>query len=175
MNHLFFIITDFSNLCHAQKWKDRCDICTIMIEVCRKRGDTRGVSFWEYRLLTLGHLGDGGMSEEEEGIQVVRKHGRAKKKKIKVIKDLFFRHPSFTKLFQRVDATPDAKETVFHRKGKPRKMRQCVQEFSFRGPPTKLSQTIFQGEYLHSLAPYQIADLELSSDSFPIFSFDNDS
>ncbi|KAE9401697.1 hypothetical protein BT96DRAFT_596154 [Gymnopus androsaceus JB14] len=150
------------------KAKGRADIASAMIEFCRETGDEDGLKFWQHSLRLTKHLGDGGMSEDESSFKTVKIGSRTKKVRVKVIKDLDFRHPSIAAHYDQVDAAPSVNGIVFGTAGRNRMERVRVSQVRVRNPPQGLSASVYRPGYLESLLPHELAALHLDPNSFPL-------
>ncbi|KAF9065501.1 hypothetical protein BDP27DRAFT_1180215, partial [Rhodocollybia butyracea] len=131
-----------------QKAKWRADVAATMIDFCRKTNDEDGLQFWQYSLRLTQHLGDGGMSEDEDGLKTIQIGTRTKKVRVKVTKDLDFRHPAIAAHYKRVDGTREAEELIFSATGRTKMERIRISDIRVRPPPRGLSASVYRPEYL---------------------------
>jgi hypothetical protein len=146
---------------YHQKAKRRAEIAAAMIAFCRQTNDESGLRFWQYSLRLTSHLGNGGMSEDEDDCKIVRVGSSSEEVQVKVTKDLDYRHPSIAAHYEQVDATPGVEGLIFSARGKPRTKRICVSDISVQPPPLGLSTSVYRPGYLERLLPHELAALEL--------------
>lgn len=123
-----------------KKFKRRSQICTIMIQHSRCMGDESALEFWMSTLQSLQYLQTDGMSDEE-----TEDRGG---EKVRLVKDLHFRHPAFTDLWQYVDDLPRSMHSLFAQSGVKRLCRVFSHELTNRLPPKNLPCTFYRPEYL---------------------------
>ncbi|KAF9025491.1 hypothetical protein BDZ89DRAFT_953783 [Hymenopellis radicata] len=144
-----------------------------MIAVSRERGEQEAVTFWQYVLACLDKLGYEGMSDEEGGEEILyRRDGTAKSNPVKHVLLLYWRHPSFRSLFQRVDETHGIEDEIFKHQNRPKVPRIRVDVQSKRGPPKHLQVAFFRQEYLDSLYSHEREELFLSEKHFQLFDYE---
>ncbi|KAK7448094.1 hypothetical protein VKT23_013852 [Stygiomarasmius scandens] len=154
------------------KYHVRSSVATIMIQVCRERGDKEGVEMWQYVLRCLEKLKHGGMSDEEEGIMEATMNGQQRTTRVRKVLRLPWRHPSFRSLFEMVDGVRGAESSIFRQQGRPPLERVRVDTSSSnRVPPKHLPESLFDPNYLKEASkfPYQLTDLRMSKKPFPIY------
>ncbi|KAE9389253.1 hypothetical protein BT96DRAFT_890163 [Gymnopus androsaceus JB14] len=154
------------------KW--RADVATAMIDYCRQINDKDGVEFWQYSLRLTKHLGEGGMSEDETSYKTVQVGSRRKKVRVKVIKDLDFRHPSIAAHYEQVEAAPGINDLVFSAAGKHRMERIRISQVKEKRPPEGLSASVYRPGYLENLLPHELAALHLDPNPFPLHQTSNE-
>ncbi|THV01479.1 hypothetical protein K435DRAFT_655203, partial [Dendrothele bispora CBS 962.96] len=123
-----------------QKFQSRREIASTMVEHSQDNGDEEGLSFWKATLDAISMLKSDGMSDEDSDHEG--------QEKVKVVRDLKFRHTDFKALFQHVDSTPRVMKRLFNQSGKKRLRRVFSSEISDRSPPPNLPSTFYRPEYL---------------------------
>ncbi|KAF9044495.1 hypothetical protein BDP27DRAFT_1244113, partial [Rhodocollybia butyracea] len=136
-----------------------------------EENDKDSLQFWEYSLRLTKHLGDGGMSEDEDSFEAVNIDGRTEKVRVKVIKDLDFRHPSIAAHYEQVDATPQhgVEDLIFSARRRPRIERIRVSDITVRSPPEGLSALVYRPGYLENLLPHELSALRLDPNPFHLY------
>ncbi|KAJ3753864.1 hypothetical protein FB446DRAFT_607317, partial [Lentinula raphanica] len=142
-----------------------------MVRHCRERNDHAGLTFWRYVLQVLDALGHDGMSDEEGTEIDVNNQGFVRKHPAKKILVLYWRHPWFRDLFQRVDSAPAVEKLIFRRSRSSRMPRIAVSQQSQRPPPKGLPVTFFRPQYLESLLAVDKEDLQISDKRVEVFNF----
>ncbi|KAK7459465.1 hypothetical protein VKT23_009448 [Stygiomarasmius scandens] len=160
-----------NNILHT-KFHVRASIAAIMTQVLHQKGDKEGEEMWQYVLTCLSKLEHDGMSDEEEGSEMVTIDGRQNHIQVRKVMKLSWRHPSFRQLFEMVDGTRDVEASIFSRQGRPPMKRIRVDENPAkpRPPPKHLPASFFNPEYLQELSkfPYEIDNLRLKKKDFPL-------
>ncbi|KAE9389269.1 hypothetical protein BT96DRAFT_835156, partial [Gymnopus androsaceus JB14] len=136
-----------------QKLDRRQAIATIMIEICEKKGDIKGLKFWYDVLEALDVLGVGGMSDEEEG--------NKGDKQVRHMKDLDFHHPDFHALFKKVDSTRSRESSIFNKKGRRHIQRVYVLKIVSHQPLSGLPSSYYQPAYLELMEQGDIAKVKV--------------
>ncbi|KAF9021595.1 hypothetical protein BDP27DRAFT_1249841, partial [Rhodocollybia butyracea] len=159
-----------------QKAKRRARIAATMIDHCRDENDNDGLQFWEYSLRLTGHLGDGGMSEDEDSFETVRIDCRTEKVRVKVVKDLDFRHTSIAAHYEQVDTTPQhgVEDLIFSGQIQHRIERIRVSDITVRSPPEGLSASVYRPGYLENLLPHELSALRLDPNPFHLYQLNNE-
>lgn len=111
-----------------------------MIQHSRRIGDEAALAFWTATLRSLQFLRTDGMSDEETEDQG--------EEKVRLVKDLHFRDPAFTDLWQYVDNVPITMKSLFTQRGPKRLCRVFTDELTNRSPPKNLPRTFYRPEYL---------------------------
>ncbi|KAK7438092.1 hypothetical protein VKT23_018258 [Stygiomarasmius scandens] len=160
-----------NNILHT-KYHVRASVGAIMTQVLHQRGDNEGEEMWQYVLKCLGWLEHDGMSDEEEGSELVTIDGRESRIQVRKVMKLSWRHPSFRRLFEMVDQTREVEAAIFAHQGRPPMKRIRVDQGPTRqrAPPQHLPASFFNPEYLQEQQkfPYQIENLRLSRKDFPL-------
>ncbi|KAK7441165.1 hypothetical protein VKT23_016646 [Stygiomarasmius scandens] len=160
-----------NNILHT-KYHVRASVGAIMTQVLHQRGDNEGEEMWQYVLKCLGWLEHDGMSDEEEGSELVTIDGRESRIQVRKVVKLSWRHPSFRRLFEMIDQTREVEAAIFAHQGRPPMKRIRVDQGPTRQrpPPQHLPASFFNPEYLQELQkfPYQIENLRLSRKDFPL-------
>ncbi|KAJ3754712.1 hypothetical protein EV360DRAFT_21979, partial [Lentinula raphanica] len=134
-----------------QKLQTRMRIAATMGKHCQDNGELDAEQYWLYVTDALRVLGDSGMSDEEDGEEDVVIDGHSSKQKVKLVKDLWFRHESFRTLFVTVDETPEAKSMIFTQAGRISMKRIRSGIVDYRTPSRGYPEGIFRTEFLNSL------------------------
>ncbi|KAJ3752593.1 hypothetical protein EV360DRAFT_54935 [Lentinula raphanica] len=146
----------------AQKLATRLGITGIMIDFYKDIPHSEAKSFWNYVAQALQVLGEPGMSDEEDGQEDVVIDGVETTQDVKLVKILWFRHESFSTLFQIVDGTPKAERRIFTQAGRqPTKRIRSDSIVDYRSPPRGYPEGIYRQEYLQKLKVHEREDLEL--------------
>ncbi|KAK7436124.1 hypothetical protein VKT23_019326 [Stygiomarasmius scandens] len=160
-----------NNILHT-KYHVRASVGAIMTQVLHERGDNEGEEMWQYVLKSLSWLEHDGMSDEEEGSELVTIDGRESRIQVRKVMKLSWRHPSFRRLFEMIDQTREVEAAIFAHQGRPPMKRIRVDQGPTRQrpPPQHLPASFFNPEYLQELQkfPYQIENLRLSRKDFPL-------
>ncbi|KAK7442555.1 hypothetical protein VKT23_016153 [Stygiomarasmius scandens] len=160
-----------NNILHS-KYHVRASVGAIMAQALHQKGDNEGEEMWQYVLRCLSWLEHDGMSDEEEGSELVTIDGRQSTIQVRKVKKLFWRHPSLHHLFEMVDRTREVEASIFSHQGRPPMKRICVDEGPTRErpPPKHLPVSFFDPGYLQEIRqfPYQIENLRLSKNNFAL-------
>lgn len=142
-------------------------VAATMCAVCRERLEEDALMFWQFVLRCLAILGDGGMSDEEDGDE----NGE----RIKLIRALMWRNPYFRELFALLDSAPDMERQLWSQSGRHR-LRRVVTDrppLHSRPIPKDLPRSFFSPAFLDSLHfEHQIEELQLRDIDMPLYQYD---
>ncbi|KAJ3781481.1 hypothetical protein GGU11DRAFT_749141 [Lentinula aff. detonsa] len=138
------------------KFERRQAIASVMIEVHEKKGDVQGLQFWREVLEAVDILTIGGMSDEEEVTE--------ENERVRLVKDLDFRHPDFHELFRRVDNVRTRNPSIFRNIGRKRMRRVYVPEMTSRQPPPNMPSSYYRQEYLDSMNQGEVPNVKFQKD-----------
>ncbi|THU94036.1 hypothetical protein K435DRAFT_669156, partial [Dendrothele bispora CBS 962.96] len=135
------------------KLKRRMQICSIMMEKNEARNDEKELLFWAGMLVATEKLGKEGMSSEDEGF--------SGQEKVKLVKDLDFRHPEFRVLFEFLDKLRPS-NPFFNQAGRKAIPRVLCDTISKREPPSNLPPAFYRPEYLEKMNKGQVQKVALA-------------
>lgn len=129
-----------------------------MVEVCEEKGDAQGAQFWRDVLEAIVVLTVGGMSDEEDGTDG--------NERVRLVKDMDYRHPDFGELFKHVDNVRIKNTSIFRNVGRKRIRRVYVSEMTSRPPPPNIPSSYYRPEYLDSMTQGEVPKVKLRKCTF---------